>query len=99
MPNQSFSIRLDDSWFNIRITSLDNESCVVTIDRDNERVISGVRAMPNLPLIPYAYLEGEAGNFVFLTINDQYPVYTEFGLSQALVYATAEEIAAIRNGQ
>lgn len=99
IPNQSFSIRLDESWFNVRINSMDNGACVVSIDRDNVTVISGVRAMPNSPLIPYQYLEGTAGNFAFVTRNGEYPTYTEFGVSQALIYASAEEIAAIRNGQ
>jgi hypothetical protein len=98
IPNQAFSIILDDAWFQIRIKTLENGSCVVSIDRDNLPLIGGVRAMPNRALLPYFYLEGGAGNFAFVTDNDEYPNYTKFGTAHRMIYASAEELEALRNG-
>jgi hypothetical protein len=66
----------------------------VTIIRDNILIISNVRAVPQSPLIPYQYLE--AGNFIVTTDNDEYPIYTQFGITQYLVYLTQSELEELR---
>ena len=96
LPNQRFTATLDGTLFALHLQTLPNGTCVASIARDNETVIRGVRVMPNRPIIPYRYHEGDAGNFAMLTPNDEYPVYTEFGITQTLVYASAEELDALR---
>jgi len=64
------------------------------IIRDNSPVILGIFVVPEFPLIPYRYLE--EGNFIFITANQEYPDYRQFGTTQFLFYATQEELDAYR---
>lgn len=95
IPNQSLSIRLGDSQYDIRIHACSN-IVVVDIERDNVAIVTGSRAVAGYPIIPYDYLED--GNFVIVTANDEYPDYTQFGISQFLIYATQAEISSLRAG-
>ncbi|MDR0736815.1 MAG: hypothetical protein LBF51_08335 [Zoogloeaceae bacterium] len=96
IPNQKLSVLLDEAWHDITLKTLKNGACVVSIARDGQAVIEGARACPNRALIPYRHAEGDAGNFAFLTEGGDYPQYDQFGTSQRLIYASAEELARIR---
>jgi len=93
VPNQEFSTTLNERFYNFRIVSV--EGCAaVTISRDDVVLVQGARMVAGTPLLPYPYLED--GNFVLLTQDGDLPDYEQFGVTQALVYATADEIAALR---
>jgi hypothetical protein len=68
----------------------------IDIIRNGTPIISGSRMVPGYPLIPYNYLED--GNFTMLTEDDAYPDYSQFGISQFLIYASQAEIAALPAG-
>lgn len=67
----------------------------VSISINDILIVSGVRAVAGFPLIANTYLEN--GNFVILTQNDDLPDYTQFGVTQYLIYASQLEIEAIRS--
>lgn len=67
-----------------------------TIERDGEVLISGQRCMHNIYLIPYRYLEGS--NFVFTTVDNNYPWWENFEDSQKLYYLTDDELSEVRDG-
>ena len=69
-----------------------------SLRRDGQAIVDSVRCAPMIPLIPYAYLEGDAGNFCFTTQDDAYAHYSRFGGQDILHYMTAAELAAIRAG-
>ena len=93
IPNQQFTISLDNNLFNIGIRYA---SGVMTISL----IINGVDTIDNLMLvagslvIPAAYQE--AGNFILQTASDQLPNYTQFNVTQSLIYFTAAELASYR---
>ena len=89
IPNQSFSINVENVIFDVSIKT--TGVTVADITMDGVLKISSAKCMPNLPIIPYRYLEH--GNFFFITENDEYPDYTKFGSSQTLVYMTPDEMA------
>lgn len=93
VPNQNFTITLDNILFNISIKSVIN-FMTIDISQNNSVVLSGMRMIPDALLIPYKYLE--AGNFVVVTANEEYPIYTEFGATQFMFYFTQAELEAIR---
>lgn len=100
IPNQSLSIRLSDNYYDIRIVAiennLNNNQVIMAFDIiiNNVVIISGQRAIPGFPIIPYEYLEN--GNFVFITNNNEYPNYNFFGITQFLVFADETELETIR---
>lgn len=93
VPNQSFSIVLDNNQYDISLYVINNVSAIDII-RNNVTILLGQRVVPNYPVIPYRYLED--GNFIFVTENDDYPIYTSFGISQFLFYFSQDEINTLR---
>lgn len=93
LPNQSFSIPLDNNQWDIVIKST-NGTVSVTMTLNGALVIENMRAVAGMRVIPSRY--EEAGNFVFVTTNFQVPDYTKFGTTQQLIYASAAELAAQR---
>lgn len=93
IPSQNFTITLDGNLFEITIKETAGVMAV-------SLVINGVDTIDNLiaasgaPIIPAQYLE--AGNFMFLTANNQLPYYTQFNVTQSLFYFTAAELASFR---
>ena len=100
IPNQSLSARLAGNQYDIRIHACrDNPQFgtgIVAFDiiRDNVVIVTGARAVPGFPLIPARYLEN--GNFIVITMNDDYPDWRQFGITQQLVFASESELETIR---
>lgn len=95
VPNQSFSIRLEDNLYNFTIK--ETNGCMgVTIVRNDITILSNVRAVSKYLLIPYQYLE--SGNFYITTLNDDLPYWDKFGISQSLIYVTVAELAGFISG-
>lgn len=62
--------------------------------RNNVPIILGGKLISYAFLIPYRYLEN--GNFVLLTANEEYPDYTQFGITQLLIYLPQAELGTYR---
>lgn len=93
LPNQSLSIQLDELFYLIDLRDVGG-TVAATITRDGEVLASGLRITPGTPLLPYRYQE--SGNFLLTTDADALPDYTQFGVTQFLVYLTDAELAAYR---
>lgn len=83
--------------FTLGVKQANGVMCIF-ISRNDVPIVQGQRCVPERPLIPYRYLEGSTGNFYFFTENGEYPHYSRFGGADVLVYATAEELVELRNG-
>lgn len=93
VPNQSFTVRLDSSRYDITIKEARGRM-VVDMARDDVVLFRGLVAKTGTPLIPYRYLE--LGNFVFITDGEVEPYFELFNVSQQLVYLTLAEVEALR---
>lgn len=94
IPRQSFEIVVEQSLYEIRIITDDEES-LVSISRDSEVLISNVRAIPNKPIIQSEYLFSEFGNFIFTSDdNETYPFYENFGITTVFQYLSIAEANA-----
>lgn len=92
--NQAFTITLESAKYDISLRTI-GDLTYASIARDNIDLIDGVKCVPFRPLL-YPYQEGAGGNFSFYTLNDEYPLYSSFGLTHFLLYATAAELATLR---
>lgn len=92
VPNQEISVRLSRQRFVLRIKEAAGVM-VVDVTVDGEVRLLASRIVAGTPLIPYRYLE--AGNLLLLTEGEQLPDYRQFGVTQSLVYLSADEIAAL----
>lgn len=93
LPNQSFSVQLDNNQWAWTI-EVANDGIAVTLSLNGNVVISGLNIAGGARIIPSEY--EEAGNFVLVTIDQEVPDYTQFGTGQQLVYLSAAELALIR---
>lgn len=92
IPNQELSVRLADRRFVLRIKEAAGVM-VADVTVDGETILQGSRIVAGTPIIPYEYLG--AGNLLLLTDDGELPDYTQFGVTQTLVYLSAAEIAAL----
>ncbi len=93
IPNQSFSIQIDNNTYDILISDCGN-IMAVDISINNVVIVLGQRAVPSNFLLPYRYLEN--GNFFFTSLDGEYPDWRRFGLDQFLVFASQAELNAAR---
>lgn len=93
LPNQEFSVFIGNYNYDLRFMTF-NQLTFCDIYRDNQVIALGVRCMPNQKLIPYEYME-RGGNFFFHCINNDYPTFEQFGITQFLRYATTAEWTAL----
>lgn len=93
IPNQEFTLRLDDHSFVLRIKEASGVM-VADVTIDGVKVLDATRVLAGTPIIPYRYLAG-AGNFLMLTEAGDLPAYAQFGVTQRLIYASAAELAAL----
>jgi|SRR6478736_1597071 len=93
VPNQEFSSTLNERFYDFRIVTVLGCSAI-TISRDNEILVQGARMVAGTPLLPYRYQED--GNFVLLTQDGDLPNYEQFGVTQALVYLSPQELIELR---
>lgn len=93
LPNQRFSIVLDNNRWDIAIRDT-NGTISVSMIRDGTALIENARAVAGMRIIPAQYQE--AGNFTLTTQNGEIPDYTKFGVTQELIYLSATELAEIR---
>ena len=95
VPNQSFTVTLDNNNWGITIKTVDFLT-VVSLTLNNMDVVDSAHAVAGALIIPAQYLEQNSGNFFFTTAEQQIPFYNQFGLTQSLLYISASELAAFR---
>lgn len=94
LPNQTFDVLIDNTneWEIAIYTVNDFNLMCADFILNGTLILSGQRCVPQQLLVPYRYLVEGAGNFLFVTVNDEYPDYTQFNLTQQLLYVSPEEI-------
>lgn len=94
IPNQEVIVTLDGSRYKIQIKSASG-FMTYGVTRDGVIIIeNGNRIVNGAPLLPYKYME--AGNFILDVPDSELPDFTRFESTQFLVFASQEEIEAIR---
>ncbi len=91
IPNQSFTTRLDNNLYFIRLV-FTNGVMSADLTRNNVVIQTGCRVVSGTPFLPYDYQSD--GNFFIITENYDYPDYTQFGITQFLTYFSQAEIEA-----
>lgn len=93
LPNQSLSTILEGVRYDISIVEASGiMSCSVT--RNDVLIIENVRITAGTFIFPYEYQE--AGNFVFLNLNDDLIYYTNFGTTQNMFYLAEQDLINVR---
>lgn len=93
IANQQLSIPLDGHRFVLTLKEASG-GMVCTVERDGDIILQNQRLTGDNFVLPYNYLHSGLGNFFVFTQSEELPWWEQFGVTQFMVYATAEEIAA-----
>lgn len=91
IANQTFTATLDGSSYEITLKATGTCMCA-DVAKDGTLLVQGQRLVCGSFFIPYNYLQGGGGNFTIITQNDDLPDWGQFGITQFLVYLSAEEM-------
>lgn len=95
VDNQSFTFTGDSQRYLINLRTID-DTLYMDVTMNGASIISGAQCLPGQMVVPYAYLEGDGGNFIFNTTSGNNPQAANFGSSDTLLYVTAAEMAVAR---
>lgn len=96
IPNQIFSTTINEIDMEISLkTGGDNGNQIMyfALATNDEYLCPFVPIFANQGILPYQYMVSElGGNFVFLTDDEEYPNYKNFGTTQKLYFITEDEL-------
>lgn len=88
-PNQEFFINILNRDMTIRI--IDRGLPLFSLYINGDYLVQNIPCFSNQGILPYPYMTTEiGGNFMFLTENDQYPKWDNFGNTCNLVFVTGD---------
>lgn len=95
LPNQTFTTTINNVDMEVIIKLAgqeDNPVMLFALRVNNEYLCPFVPVFANQGVLPYQYMTAEAGGqFFFLTEDDNYPIYTEFGVNCKLYFVTLDD--------
>lgn len=90
--NQEFSVKINNTEMLLHIREADG-FMLFSLRINNEYVCPDTICCSNQGILPYSYMVSEAGcNFVFMTENEAYPHYEDFGKTCFLYAITEDEL-------
>ena len=90
--NQKFTVTLDGTRWAVSLVDVGG-MMAVSVSKNSTPLVTNSRVVCGEPFIPYRYME--SGNFIFVTSDDAFPYWPNFGASQFLFYLNALEISKI----
>lgn len=92
--NQEFDIMIDDIKNSIHVLlQTVNKALLMTVSVNNTVLGQPFLCCPNTPVIPFKYLQERlGGNFVFETVNNNYPNWENFNKTCNLYFVPLDEI-------
>ena len=98
LPNQKFSVNTDSGNIDVELRTVEGIT-LMSISRNGEYIVNSIRVAPNVLIMGYKYLQEQFGDFVFTTVDNEYPYFTNFNNANKLYWLNYEETKEFRNGQ
>ena len=96
LPKQNLSIVLGGNLFDLNVILTQNVMSMDIVSETAGVNVLGQRCLAGQLVIPFQSMEMGAGNFMFLTADDELPDYEQFNGTQLLFWASNDELAAVR---
>jgi hypothetical protein len=96
IPAQNTQFIGDGQQYDIRIWFDGQDMMFADITMNGTLVIASCPCLVGQMVIPYGYLEGNGGNFLWQTASGGNPSYKNFGGDDILLYASAAEMKQAR---
>lgn len=89
--NNAYAIHLYTIYVSTNTENIQEYMTLADVYINGSIVSAGVKCIPSQPIIPQTYQTID-GNFYWECVNNDYPIYTQFGQTQKLVFYTTAEI-------
>ena len=93
IPNQSFYITLNDVDYRIVVRTMQGLT-FLSVFVNGVPLFYNQLCTPNAFINPYSYVSIN-GKFYFGCLDEEYPNYKQFGITQNLYFLTNSEVAAL----
>jgi hypothetical protein len=93
VPLQRTQFIGDGLQYDIRIWFDGLDAMFMDVTVNNITVASSCPCITEQMVLPYSYLEGGGGNFIWSTVSGDNPNYENFGGTDVLLYASQLEMA------
>lgn len=90
VPNQAFSITLNNVNYRFAVRTI-QDLTFISVWRNDEVLFYNQICVPNGFIDPYNYVS-DNGKIFFRCLDEEYPNYKRFGITQWLYYMTKEEV-------
>ena len=77
LPNQSFTFKTESETVEIELRTVDNIT-LMSMKANGNNIVSSIKVAPNVLLLGYKHLQEQYGDFIFTTVDNEYPYYTKF---------------------
>ena len=95
IPNQRFQATMDGVSYDVTVRDA-GDILLMDVTANGVVIATSLPCIARQLVMPYPYLEGAGGNFVFVTTSGDNPQSANLGTADILLYATAAELAAAR---
>jgi hypothetical protein len=92
VAKQTFSTVINNIIYKIHIYDVDSHSMCADININGNTVITGVRCLHGVFLLPWPSLEQSNGNFMFVDQLGGTPYWTNFNTTCVLYYCSPNEV-------
>lgn len=96
IPKYRTQFIADGQQYDIRIWFDGDDMMFMDVTMNGVVLITSCPCIVGQMVIPFSYLEGDGGNFVWTTASGDNPNYQNFGAGDVLLYASNAEMAAAR---
>lgn len=96
LPNQKFNFSVDNGTVEVELRTVDNIT-LMSVKSNGNNVVNSIKVAPNVLLLGYNHLQEQYGDFIFTTVDNEYPYYKNFNNANKLYHLNYEEVKE-RNG-
>jgi len=99
LPNQSVTFTEDSDFYEVVPKSVNN-FMTVDISRNGVALVTGLRCVTSGPLPNFLlplYKEAGRGNFAYWNDSENYPLYSDFGVTTFLAYYSPSDLVTVRS--
>lgn len=96
LPNQTFNFKTDNATVEIELRTVDNIT-LMSMKTNGNNVVNSIKVAPNVLLLGYKHLQEQFGDFIFTTVDDEYPYYKNFNNANKLYWLNYEEVKEFKN--
>lgn len=97
-PNYAFNFVADGQLYNIALRAI-QDMVFMDVTMNGAIVATALPCLVGALVIPYPYLEGAGGNFVFSTASGENPQWENFGAGDVLLYLANADLVVARAAQ